>query len=170
MTIIIRKAQAGDVPGLGKLLASTGWWEWINTAPAAEVEAYIAASLAADNRDDSHSVVVAVDEQEQVVGYCAIHWLPYLFLKGPEGFISELFVSESTRGKGVGRRLLEWVQEEASRRGCARLSLLNSRARESYKRAFYTKNGWVERESIANFILPLPAQDDHLHKNHKPSK
>jgi GNAT superfamily N-acetyltransferase len=55
----------------------------------------------------------------------------------------------------VGTRLLAAVKEEARKRGCARLSLLNGRTRPSYQREFYRKDGWQERETMANFIFEL---------------
>ena len=78
-----------------------------------------------------------------------------LRLKGPEGYVSELFIAGSERGKGVGSKLLEAVKEEATKRGCARLMLLNLKNRESYQRGFYKKQGWIEREEVANFVLRL---------------
>ena len=43
------------------------------------------------------------DGQDQaLVAYAAVHWLPYLILRGPEGFVSELFVDQAARGQGVG--------------------------------------------------------------------
>jgi GNAT superfamily N-acetyltransferase len=64
-------------------------------------------------------------------------------------------VRHAARGQGVGRRLLEWVKTEARRRGCARLSLINLRNRESYRRQFYVKAGWSERAEAANFLYPM---------------
>ena len=90
-----------------------------------------------------------------MVGYAAVHWLPYLLLAGPEGYVSELFVRDSEQGKGVGTKLLEVVKREAEERGCSRLMLLNMRYRESYQRGFYKKLGWQEREDAANFVLQL---------------
>ena len=106
--------------------------------------------------DESHTVFVAENQNGEVVGYIAVHWLPYLMLAGSEGYISELFVRESDRGKGVGRKLLEVVNEQAIKRGCTRLMLVNGRNRESYKRGFYQKLGWDERQEVANFVLLLP--------------
>jgi GNAT superfamily N-acetyltransferase len=87
-----------------------------------------------------------------------IHWLPYLILPAPEGFISELFVHPRARGLGAGRKLLEAATTEARARGCARLGLVNFRTEESYRRDFYKKHGWTERPEAANFILPLSGQ------------
>ena len=84
-----------------------------------------------------------------------MHWLPYLFLKGPEGYVSELFVRESARGQGVGGELLRKIETEARARGCARLSLINLRNRESYMRQFYVKAGWEERAEAANFVYRI---------------
>jgi GNAT superfamily N-acetyltransferase len=106
--------------------------------------------------DSSHSVYVAVDAAGALAGYTAVHWLPYLFLPGPEGYVSELFIAEAVRGHGIGGRLLEAVIHEARARDCSRLSLLNMRDRESYERGFYAKQGWQERPDAANFILRLP--------------
>ena len=89
------------------------------------------------------------------MGYISVHWLPYLFLEGPEGYISELFIRDNQRGKGIGGKLLSIVKEEAMERGCSRLSLLNGHNRESYERNFYLKKGFIERDKMANFILKL---------------
>jgi GNAT superfamily N-acetyltransferase len=78
-----------------------------------------------------------------------------LLLSGPEGYVSELFVAEAARGRGVGTRLIEAIESLARQRGCARLMLLNVRERESYQRGFYTTRGWHERLNVANFIKPL---------------
>ncbi|MBF2049077.1 MAG: GNAT family N-acetyltransferase [Elainella sp. C42_A2020_010] len=69
--------------------------------------------------------------------------------------MSELFVDQAHRGQGIGSLLLDTVQTEARVRGCSRLMLVNSRERESYQRQFYQKQGWIERENIANFIYKL---------------
>jgi hypothetical protein len=43
---------------------------------------------------------------------------------------------------------------DAEARGCSRLNLLNGRQRESYRREFYEKNGWRERD-MASFVFDL---------------
>ncbi len=106
-------------------------------------------------RDDSHWMLVAESGAGRVLGYISVHWIPFLFLEGAEGYISELFVHKAARGSGVGSSLLHAVTEEARMRGCACLMLLNGRTRESYQREFYKKRGWRERETMANFILEI---------------
>jgi len=64
-------------------------------------------------------------------------------------------VQESHRGQGIGSQLLEVMKAEARKRGCSRLMLINLRKRESYQRQFYRKQGWEEREGVANFVYHL---------------
>ena len=90
-----------------------------------------------------------------VAGYCAVHWVPFLFLGGGEAYVTELFVHPAESGRGIGSGLLASVVDEARRRGCERISLLNGRKGEAYRRGFYAKRGWTERDHMANFVLAL---------------
>ncbi|HEU4616533.1 MAG TPA: GNAT family N-acetyltransferase [Gammaproteobacteria bacterium] len=111
--------------------------------------------LAACMNGGDHSVHVAEDSNGEIVGYASVHWLPTLFLPDPEGYVSELFVAEAHRGRGVGRALLDTIVSEARARACSRLMLITNRSRESYVRRFYSKAGWIERDGMANFVLEL---------------
>ncbi len=155
MEIEIRKMQAADAPAVAALLRALGLFARIEREPAELTEQRVARHLALCGADESHLVLVGQAGDGAIAGYCAAHWLPYLILPGPEGYVSELFIAESFRGQGLGRRLLEAVKAAALERGCSRLMLLNMRTRESYKRGFYAKQGWEERPGAANFILPL---------------
>ena len=68
----------------------------------AETQARVQRHLAQCLQDASHSVYLAEGQDQALVGYAAVHWLPYLILRGPEGFVSELFVDQAARGQGVG--------------------------------------------------------------------
>jgi GNAT superfamily N-acetyltransferase len=83
-----------------------------------------------------------------LVAYAAVHWLPDLIYKGPEGFVSELFVDDAAGGQGIGARLLEVVKAEAGQRGCARLFFVNMRNRESYQRGFHQEQGWTSAPTL----------------------
>jgi GNAT superfamily N-acetyltransferase len=151
----IRKASAQDAPQLAELLKEIGWFESFKREPidaaTQQVQLHVEQCLA----DHSHSLFVAPAPDGAIVGYGSVHWLPYLFLQGPEGYISELFVRECARGQGIGNELLRAIEREARARGCTRLSLINLRNRESYMRQFYLKAGWEERPEAANFIYRM---------------
>ena len=155
MDIQIRKAAASDVPAITNLLRALGFFARINAESAETTQARILKHLALAAADDSHLILVAETPAGEIAGYCAAHWLPYLILPGPEGYVSELFVDEAFRGQGIGGQLLDAVKAEAQQRGCSRLMLLNLRKRESYQRRFYPKQGWEERPEMANFIFTL---------------
>jgi GNAT superfamily N-acetyltransferase len=155
MIIRIRKAVHEDAAALAELLLDTGWFEALNDKSVETLRRPVELQMAQCFADGSHSIYVAQSSADQIVGYGSVHWLPYLFMSGPEGYVSELFVRSDARGEGVGKQLLQAIEAEARSRGCARLSLINLRTRESYLRNFYGKAGWEERSEAANFIYPL---------------
>ena len=157
MDIQIRKAEVSDVPGISDVLRSLGFFALINAEAPETTQERVRKHLALCVSDDSHLVLVAQTPDGEIAGYGAVHWLPYLILAGPEGYVSELFIKEAFRGQTIGGRLLEAIKAEAQKRGCSRLMLLNMRKRDSYQRQFYPKHGWEERPDAANFILPISA-------------
>ncbi len=154
----IRRAETTDVPALAELVRSLGFIAAVAAETPAETQTRVLLHFALCTADDSHLILVAQTANGEIAGYCAVHWLPYLILAGPEGYVSELFIKNEFRGQGIGSQLLETVKTEARKRGCARLMLLNMRQRESYQRQFYSKHGWEERSDAANFILPINNQ------------
>lgn len=155
MTLQIRPITIADTPALAVFLREIGQFRTLNEETPEATRERVGRHLTLCLSDDSHSSWVATGADGALLGYTSVHWLPYLFLKGPEGYVSELFVRESSRGQGVGTALLDAAVAEGRRRGCARMMLINIRDRESYKRGFYKKHGWQEREDAANFVLPL---------------
>jgi len=155
MNITIRNVQFQDAEDITSIIREVGWFEHLKSESAQITAERVRQHISLCLADDSHSAFVAENEKHKVIGYSSVHYLPYFFLPGPEGYVSELFVSAEDRGQGIGNVLLEQVIAEARRRGCARLSLINSRTRESYQRKFYEQHGWNERTEIAAFVLPL---------------
>jgi GNAT superfamily N-acetyltransferase len=135
-----------------------GWFAHINREPQLETEARITSQLAMNNEYGDHTVLVAelvnARGASHRAGYLNVHWLTNL-MKGADGYISELFVREEDRGKGIGSALLDAVRREASKRGCTRLMLFNLKQRESYQRGFYLTQGFEERTDGAFFTQML---------------
>lgn len=153
-TLTIRPVTPDDAPPLAQFLLDLQFFSALQNVTIEIAAARVAQNIAACLADKSHSVYLALNEQ-MIVGYVAVHWLPCLYMPGPEGFISELFVGEGTRGQGIGAKLLDTVIAEARQRGCARLELVNMKHRDSYLRGFYSKHGWEERPIAANFVYVL---------------
>lgn len=155
MDIMVRQALISDAGGIAAILRELGWFDYIDREAEQDTEARTVERLQLTRKGTSHSVYVAEGDDGRVMGYAAVHWLPYLLLQGLEGFISELFIREADRRHGVGSLLLETIKEDALQKGCSRLMLINLHKRESYHRQFYIKQGWEEREMTANFVLDL---------------
>jgi GNAT superfamily N-acetyltransferase len=150
----IRRATPDDAPRLAALVRGLERFDRLRQEPLPQAIGRIQAALAGAG-EGGRSLYVAETAGGEVVGYVAVHWLPYLILLGPEGYVSELFLAAEARGQGIGSRLLDTVVAEARARGCSRLGLLNNRQRESYERRFYARRGWQERGDMANFVLYL---------------
>jgi GNAT superfamily N-acetyltransferase len=123
--------------------------------PSENTARTIRANLERVEASGSSTAYVAEVLEGTIIGYAAVHWVPFLFLPGGEAYLTELFVRPSHSGKGVGSNLLETVVTEPQRRSCARVLLLNGRDVESYRRGFYKTRGWIERPGMANFVLPI---------------
>ena len=157
MDVRIRKALLADAAGITAILrelGAQGWFPHLVEEPREVTVARTAGHLERCVPSPDHTTWVA-EAAGEVVGYVAVHWVPYFLLPGPEGYISELFIRESARDQGIGTQLLEVVKEEARARGCSRLHLENRRDRESFHRGFYRKRGWEERTHIAGFVYWL---------------
>jgi GNAT superfamily N-acetyltransferase len=76
--------------------------------------------------------------------------------------ISILWVDEAQRGHGLGRRLMEQCEREASQRGCryARLATSDYQAPEFYPKLGYIRYGALADcppgETVSYFWKPLP--------------
>lgn len=151
--IKIRRAELRDDISMAGILREIGWSERRNTLPIEEVSNPIKELIEhAGDDPEGHSIYVAVDEDDTVIGFTNVHWIPFIMLGSFEGYVSDVFVSPSASGKGAGKLLLETVIEEGRKRDVYRLMLTNGKEKLSYKRGFYSKMGWTERPKVANFV------------------
>ena len=148
----IRPAQPSDALALAQLLASVGWFARFETGNAQDHAQRIAPLLQASEHSRQ---MLACDPQGELLGYCAMHWLPVAVMQSWEAYVSELFIADQARGLGVGAQLLDHAVQAARAQGCSRIWLINNRDRDSYQRGFYAKQGWQEHAQAARFVLPL---------------
>ena len=149
----VRKAIIKDAYPMAGILQEIGWSEKRNLMPMEEVAGPIKSLIEhAANDPDGHTIYVAVDEEEAVVGFAGVHWVPFIMLGSVEGYVSDVFVSPSAGGKGAGSMLINSVIKEGEERDAFRLMLTNGKQKPSYRRGFYRKMGWIERPKVANFV------------------
>lgn len=155
MEIYIQFAKENDAEQITDILISTEWFPQLKKKPRQEVVAMIRKRILGTLHNSGHMCFVARTGRDEIIGYINAHRLPYLFLFQEELYISELFIKENHRGKGVGTRLIDHLKEIAKATGIGRLMLVTGKNRSSYHRDFYKKIGWAERTQIANFICPI---------------
>lgn len=152
----IRQATLDDAASIAAVVHAITELQNVARRPRESTARAIAGNLERIEGSGCSTAYVAEVPEGTIVGYAAVHWVPFLFLPGGEAYVTELFVRPTHSGKGVGSSLLETLTAEAKRRGCARVLLLNGRDVESYRREFYKNRGWIERPAMANFIFPIP--------------
>src|ERR1700743_3486214 len=140
--MLIRLATPSDAAGIAGVVASIAELKSARAISIEEIGARVSRALQTVAEFGASTVLVGVTEDGTIAGYCAMHWVPFLFFEGPECYVSELFVKPDNRGSGLGSQLLREAESTARQRGCVRLSLLNGKESQAYKRGFYARRNW----------------------------
>jgi N-acetylglutamate synthase-like GNAT family acetyltransferase len=122
----IRQATRADADAIARLLRQLGYPTEPTSVPR-RLERLMNHHRAA--------VLLAVRDAE-VIGLATVHILTVLNRAHDVAWLTALVVDESSRGAGVGRRLVEAVEAFARRSGCERLSVTTQEHRIE-ARSFY---------------------------------
>lgn len=119
---LVRRAAAGDTRGIELLYRDLVADPMIRVQP--EQITHLATS-------STSFLLVAIDEVDQTLCATALLTICSDVMYGtqPFGVVENIVVSQSMRGRGVGRLLLEVVEGLAGTHRCTKLMLLSSRAR-----------------------------------------
>ena len=86
-------------------------------------------------------VQVAVDDDEQVLGFTLTRLRPEALSHEPSAHLEAIAIASAAEGKGVGKALLESNEKNAQDHGARSMTLhvisTNQRAREFYERSGY---------------------------------
>jgi GNAT superfamily N-acetyltransferase len=155
---LIRRAEARDLDDLGQLGAALMRVHYafdpLRFLPAGGGAEAGYAHFLGSQLDDSGSIVLVAEEQEQIVGYtyAAIEPLSWKDLRAECGFIHDILVSDAARRSGVGEALLnaaiEWLREQ----GMPRVVLGTAAQNDTAKRLF-EKRGF--RATMIEMTLEL---------------
>jgi len=128
---VIRTAEATDALAIARLLDQLG-----HPTPSEEIPSRIA-SL----KDEGGIVLVAVDQDERVLGLASGSRHTTLHAGEQVAYITALVTDVDARGKGIGRSLVVEVERWASAHGCTRLSVTSAEHRAD-AHAFYPRCGF----------------------------
>lgn len=141
--VIIRSAKMADAAAIAKL--SLQMDHEMTEAEAAE-------RLTNILKDQTQTLLVA-DVDGVVMGYNSVS-ANYELLNGIQARIEGLVVDESTRGLGLGRKLMEKGEDWAKEQGSKTMKLAsNSKRVEAHK--FYEKIGYTKSKEQAAFKKTL---------------
>jgi len=147
--IKIRPLRHSDIEAIMLLHRELGW------NPAFQADGSTLRQRLQALITEENALLLVAEISGRMVGYIHGETMTYLLFAGSEMVISEVFVVQKARGQGVGKALMAAIEAEAVRHKCFRISVMNSRERESYKRGFYPSQGYEERGQTAIFSKRL---------------
>jgi len=120
---VIRLANASDIAGIRLLMRSVpGFWD--DTWRVDVLERALASP---------GTIALVHDDSERIDGFACAHDV------GFRAYLSELVVSPTSQGRGIGARLLTELERELSARGCTVVIADVWRNAED----FYRSQGWT---------------------------
>src|SRR6266545_7242674 len=129
MDLTVRDARASDAVDVARLLDQLGY----PTDPSA-VESRLERLRIVGDR------VVVAELDSNVVGLAHLQVAPAIERDRPAAKIAALVVDEAHRGQGVGRALVQEMEDEARTRGCELLFLTTAERRDD-AHVFYERVG-----------------------------
>lgn len=141
-TVVLRRAEADDIPALVGLLAADQLGATRDGVTTDQDLAAYQRAFRTIDADPAHLLVVA-QAGPQVVGTLQLSFIPGLARRGAlRAQIEAVRVHESYRGRGLGAAMMAWAIEEARRRGCGLVQLTSDKSRPDAHR-FYQQLGFV---------------------------
>lgn len=139
--LVIRAAEASDLPAIVPLLASDPVSGQRDDPSLPLDPGYDRAFAAIAARPDCR-LMVAVDAG-QVVGVLQLTFVPGLIRKGAwRAYVEGVFVRADRRGQGIGARMIAWAADAARAHGdCPFLQLTSNKGRVDAHR-FYERLGF----------------------------
>src|ERR1044071_1765838 len=117
MSITVRRANRADVKQILRLVKELAEYE------RAPEEVVVTEEVLLRDGFGEHPLFyafVAEDAERNIPGM-ALYYIKYSTWKGPCVFLEDIVVSQSERGKGIGKQLFEAVLHEAKSRGALRM-------------------------------------------------
>lgn len=143
-TVIFRDAEREDVPAIVALLADDVLGASREASPglAGAVDDAYWAAFAMVAGDPRNRIIVA-EEGGQVVGTLQLTIIPGLSRHGMlRAQIEGVRVAAGGRGRGLGRRMIEWAIAQARQAGCGLVQLTSDKQRPGAIR-FYESLGFT---------------------------
>ena len=154
---MIRKAMEKDIPKIGELLSQVDLVHHQERPDIFKIgRKYSDTELKGLLKDDSKPILVCVDAEDRVMGYCFCVYQQYVdnsFLTDIKTlYIDDLCVDETLRGQHIGRKLYDAAVRLAKESGCYNLTL-NVWSCNPSAMKFYERCGLVPQKVGMELIL-----------------
>ncbi|HYQ42395.1 MAG TPA: GNAT family N-acetyltransferase [Polyangiaceae bacterium] len=162
MTVIIRRAEARDLPGIaalaGQLVRQHHDFDALRFMLIPNVERGYAHFFASE-LSDPDVLLFTAELEGSVVGYAYARLEPrdWNALLDSCGALHDIFVGVGQRRQGVARRLVEAVREGLREKGAPRL-VLHTASKNETARRFFAELGF--RETMVELTAELPPAAD----------
>jgi len=155
--MMVRRAKEKDIPKIGDLLSQVDLVHHNGRPDIFKIgRKYSDEELAVLLRDENRPILVAVDEKDEVMGYCFCIYQQHLensvLTDIKTLYIDDLCVDSCLRGKHVGTELYEAAVQLAKESGCYNLTLNVWSCNPSALR-FYEARGLVPQKIGMELIL-----------------
>ncbi|OEH87009.1 GNAT family N-acetyltransferase [Desulfuribacillus stibiiarsenatis] len=148
-TYKIRKAEQTDIPCLVNLLGILFSIEHDFTVDRYKQQQGLERMLA----DPERCCIMVCERNHHVIGMCTAQFVISTAEGGLSSIIEDLVVEQEYRGSGVGKKLLNAVEDWSLKNGAKRIQLVADK-NNTPALDFYKKNGWNATQLIC------------LHKNY----
>ncbi|MBX3389535.1 MAG: GNAT family N-acetyltransferase [Phycisphaeraceae bacterium] len=140
LSFSIRNGTAGDAPSIAELIGELGFQIGLP-----QLSAKLADSCFAN-------ACLVAESQSKVAGVATTHITPVLHRSKPVGRVTMLVVSETMRGHGIGRSLVEEAERRLSGAGCGLIEITCNDSLED-AHSFYEHLGY--RRTSVRFFKPI---------------
>jgi len=150
MRVILREAKKTDMPLIRKFTVETGWKSIPETLrrhlDRKKWSKHMVEVFENLSKRESSKIFVAEDESQAFLGYLSVGEGGDMMTGENHGFIYDIFVEEKSRGKGIGKILMEKAESYCREKGYSRISLMVSTYNEPAIR-LYTRMGFKTEQT-----------------------
>lgn len=143
----MRNLERRDLPELARILRETGAFTPVEVDCAVEL-----LEIVLDQPQQKDYLVAVAEDEGRAAGYILYGPVPLT-----EGNFDIYWIATdpALQGRGIGRRLMAWAEEDARARG-GRIVCLETSSQGGYARTrqFYHQAGYVEEARIRDFYRP----------------
>lgn len=154
---MIRKAQEKDINKIGDLLSQVDLVHHNGRPDIFKIgRKYSDSQLKELLKDENKPILVCVDEEDNVMGYCFCilqqHLNNSVLTDVKTLYIDDLCVDENLRGKHIGKKLFDAALNLAKEKGCYNVTL-NVWSCNPSAMKFYEAQGLVPQKTTMEMII-----------------